>query len=157
MGYHREHGLDTRILRIFNTYGPRIRSDGAYGRAIPRFIMQAISGSSLTVYGNGSQTRSFCFVSDTIGGVLSALSSKGARGEVVNIGGVGEISVLELATKIIAKVGRPVGVRHRPLPIDDPKRRCPDISKAKTLIRWAPKVDLDEGLKLTIQWFKEKK
>ena len=153
--YERKQGLDVRIVRIFNTQGPRLKPEGLYGRAVSRFITQAIEGRDITVYGDGSQTRSFCYVTDMMRAILCVLTNDRARGEVFNIGNPEEISVLELAKKIKALVESDSIITHHPLPQDDPKRRCPDISKVKRLLNWQPEVSLDEGLKRTISWFKK--
>ena len=157
MAYLRAHNLDIRIVRIFNTYGPRIRGDGAYARAASRFINQALRGEPLTVYGNGTQTRSFCFVTDTIRGILQIAVSDAAKGEVFNIGNPNEITILTLAHLIGRLAGGGHEVKYAPLPEDDPPRRCPDISKALSILRWEPKVGLEEGLSQTIRWFRENK
>jgi UDP-glucuronate decarboxylase len=154
MAYSREYGLDTRIARIFNTYGPRIRATGVYGRVIPRFVKQALAGETITVYGNGSQTRSFCYVSDTILGILKLMGATKARAEPVNIGGEHETTILELARKIKDLIGTESAIAFGSLPVHDPKRRCPDISRAKGLLNWTPAVNLDHGLKKTIEWFR---
>lgn len=156
MAYLRTYSLDARIVRIFNTYGPRIRSDGAYARALPRFIQQALKGQEITVFGDGGQTRSFSYVTDTVTGILKAATVSVSKGEVFNIGNPHEITILELAQKIKSLAGSNSPIVHQPLPQDDPKRRCPDISKAKSVLDWQPKVPLEEGLKKTIIWFKEK-
>jgi len=152
VAYRRQHGLDTRIARIFNTYGPRIRTDGIYGRVIPRFIDQALSGKPLTIFGDGSQTRSFCYVTDQIEGLIRLAALDAAEGEVINIGNTNEITVLELAKKIIAACGSVSDLSFLPLPEDDPLRRRPDISKARRILNWKPKVPLDTGLERTIAW-----
>jgi len=156
MAYIREYGLDVRIVRIFNTYGPRIRADGAYARAIPRFITQALKGADITVYGDGAQTRSFCYVSDTIKGILNASANPKARGEIFNIGNPQEMTILQLAEKIKEITHSPSKITFRPLPQDDPRRRCPDITKAKTILGWQPQTSLEEGLTKTIDWFRSK-
>jgi UDP-glucuronate decarboxylase len=153
MAYHREYELDTRIVRIHNTYGPRLRADGVYARALSRFIIQALKGENLTVYGNGAQTRSFCYVVDTIVGILLMLSNKNCNGQVINIGGTQETKILDLAKKVNEKVRSKSKIVFSPLPEDDPKRRHPDISKAKEMLRWQPRINLDEGLRRTIDWF----
>jgi UDP-glucuronate decarboxylase len=153
MAYHRQYGLDTRIVRIHNTYGPRLRADGAYARALSRFVWQALRGEDLTVYGDGVQTRSFCYVSDAIAGILLMLSSPRGKGEVVNIGSTDEVRILDLAKKIREMVGGRSNIAFLPLPEDDPKRRRPDISKARELLGWQPKIGLEEGLRRTIDWF----
>ncbi len=154
MAYRRSHGLDVRIIRIFNTFGPRIREDGAYGRALSRFVAQSLKRDNLTVYGNGSQTRSFCYVSDTLGGILKIASNEAAKGEVFNIGSSNEITILELAHKINSLVGSKSKIDYKPLPSDDPARRCPDTSKAKQLLGWEPVIGLDDALKITVEWFR---
>jgi UDP-glucuronate decarboxylase len=152
MAYRKQHNLDTRIARIFNTYGPRIRTDGIYGRVIPRFISQALSGDPITVFGDGSQTRSFTYVTDQIEGLLRLAARDNAEGEVINIGNVNEITVLELAQKVIEMTGSQSPVSFHPLPEDDPMRRRPDITKAKEIFGWEPKVPLEKGLVRTIEW-----
>jgi dTDP-glucose 4,6-dehydratase len=152
MAYHRHHGLDTRIVRIFNTYGPRMRLND--GRALPNFLYQALSGEPITVYGDGKQTRSFCYVSDLIDGIYRLLESD--EHEPVNIGNPQEITILEFAEKVRALVGSSVPIVFRPLPQDDPKQRCPDISKARRILKWEPKVNLEEGLKLTHNYFHQR-
>ncbi len=152
LAYHRYHGVDTRIARIFNCYGPRMRLDD--GRVIPNFIGQALRGEPLTVYGDGSQSRSFCYVSDLIDGVYKLLLSDVV--EPVNLGNPREMTILELAHKVNEITGNTAGIVYRPLPRDDPKRRCPDISRARRLLGWEPKVDLEEGLRRTIEWFKQR-
>jgi UDP-glucuronate decarboxylase len=136
-----------------NTYGPRLRPEGLYGRAVSRFIAQAVEGQDITVYGDGSQTRSFCYVTDTIRAILCALTNDAARGEVLNIGNPGEISILELAKKIKALLRSESRITFQPMPQDDPRRRCPDISKAKKILSWQPEITLDEGLRRTASWF----
>ena len=150
MAYQRSHGLDTRIARIFNTYGPRMRLND--GRALPNFIYQALTGQPITVYGDGSQTRSFCYVSDLIDGIYRLMQVEEA--EPVNLGTPQEITILEFAERVRELTGASVPIVLRPLPVDDPKRRCPDISKARRLLHWEPKVDLDEGLRRTLQYFR---
>jgi dTDP-glucose 4,6-dehydratase len=152
MGYQRKHGVDTRIVRIFNTYGPRMRLND--GRALPNFLFQALSGQPITVYGDGKQTRSFCYVSDLINGILKLLDSN--EHMPVNIGNPHEITILEFANRIRAITGDHVEIIHRPLPQDDPKRRQPDITKAKKLLNWEPKVSLEHGLQLTLEYFQKK-
>jgi dTDP-glucose 4,6-dehydratase len=149
MAYHRVHGIDTRIVRFFNTYGPRMRLDD--GRVVPNFIGQALRGEPLTVHGDGSQTRSFCYVSDTIEGVyrLMLASEHGP----VNIGNPMEITILEFARRILQITGSSSPIVFHPLPPDDPKQRRPDISKAKRLLGWEPQVSLEEGLQRTIEYF----
>jgi dTDP-glucose 4,6-dehydratase len=149
MAYHRYHGLDTRIVRIFNTYGERMREED--GRAIPNFINQALKGKPITVYGDGSQTRSFCYISDLVDGIYRLLSSK--VHDPVNIGNPHEMRLIDLARSIIKLTGSGSRIVYRKLPVDDPKVRCPDISKAKLLLGWGPKTRLDSGLEKTIRYF----
>jgi dTDP-glucose 4,6-dehydratase len=149
MAYHNFHGLETRMVRIFNTYGPRMRLDD--GRALPAFIGQAIRGEELTVFGDGSQTRSFCYVSDLVEGIYRLLLSSEHR--PVNIGNPHEISLLDFANEIIALSGSRSGICFKPLPQDDPKQRQPDISRAREVLGWAPKVERKEGLALTYEYF----
>ncbi len=155
MAFHRKHGLDTRIVRIFNTYGPRLRGDGFYARVLSRFILQALTGKDLTVYGDGSQTRSFCYITDLIYGVLLALDSVKTKGEVVNLGSPREITILDAAKKVMKKVGCNSGITFYPLPEDDPRRRCPDIRKAEKIFGWEPEVSLEKGLERTILCFRK--
>jgi UDP-glucuronate decarboxylase len=155
MAYHRQYGVDVRIARIFNTYGPRLRSEGGYGRAVSRFISQALANEPLTVYGDGAQTRSFCYVNDTVRGLLSLLIDPKGRGEVVNIGNPEEITILELAQRIRRLANSRSPIEFHPLPKDDPKRRCPDINKARKLLRWKPRISLEQGLARTIAHFKK--
>ena len=156
IAYRMQHGLDTRIARIFNTYGPRMRAEGIYGRVVPRFVEQALSNKSITVFGDGTQTRSFCYVTDQVEGLLKLAFSERAEGEVVNIGSDREITILELAKLIKELTKSSSEIEFHPLPKDDPMRRKPDISKAKKLLGWKPKVELEEGLRMMIEWFKEK-
>jgi dTDP-glucose 4,6-dehydratase len=151
MAYHRAKGLDTHIIRIFNTYGPRMRLND--GRALPNFVHQALTGQSLTVYGTGKQTRSFCYVSDLIDGIYRLMMSD--EHEPTNIGNPQEITILEFAERIRALLGASTPIVFKPLPQDDPKQRCPDISKARRLLDWEPKVNLEEGLRLTLESFKK--
>jgi len=146
-----------KIARIFNSYGPRLREDGLYGRAVSRFIMQALTNQPITVYGDGKQTRSFCYVTDTVSGLMLLTASEKACGKVVNIGNSEEITILELAQRIKRLTGSGSLLTFHPLPEDDPKRRCPDISLAKKLLGWEPKISLDEGLVKTIAWFRREK
>jgi UDP-glucuronate decarboxylase len=157
VAFRRQHNLDTRIARIFNTYGPRIRTDGIYGRVIPRFIDQALKEEPLTVFGKGLQTRSFTYVTDQIEGLLRLAALDAARGEVINIGNVNEVTVLDLAQKVISLTGSKSSLTYRPLPEDDPLRRWPDISKAKEILGWKPKISLEKGLLQTISWIQEEK
>ena len=151
MAYHRTHGINTKIVRIFNTYGPRMRIND--GRAIPNFLKQALTGKDLTVYGNGSQTRSFCFVSDLIEGIFRLLMSE--QNNPVNIGNPNEMTIQCLTDKILQATGSKSKIVQVPLPEDDPKTRQPNITLAKTILDWEPKVSLDEGLKPTLKYFKE--
>ena len=151
----RQYGTDARIARIFNTYGPRMASDD--GRMIPNFILQALEGKHLTIYGDGSQTRSWCYVQDTVGGLIRLMEVETHGLEipvVVNIGNPDERTVLDIAGKIIDAVECKYSIEHRGLPQDDPKRRCPDITRAKELLNWEPKVSLEEGIGLTVNWFR---
>lgn len=150
MAYHTFHGLETRIVRIFNTYGPRMRLND--GRALPAFIGQALRGEDLTVFGDGSQTRSFCYVDDLIEGIYRLLMSDYAK--PVNIGNPAEISLKDFAEEVLKLTGSNVKIVYKPLPVDDPKQRQPDISKAKELLGWEPKVLRSEGLKKTYEYFK---
>jgi dTDP-glucose 4,6-dehydratase len=152
MAYHRNHGISTRIARIFNTYGPRMRLDD--GRALPNFMVQALKGEDITVYGNGTQTRSFCYVDDLIEGIKKLLDSDEA--EPVNLGNPEEITILDFAKEIIDLTGSKSRIIYFPLPKNDPKVRQPDITKAKTLLKWEPEVSRREGLSRTLQYFKEK-
>jgi len=152
MAYMRQHGIDVRIVRIFNTYGPRMRADGYYGRVVPRFIMQALHNEPVTIFGDGSQTRSFCYVTDQIEGLLRFLAKDGLKGEVINIGNPIELSIADLADLIKKITGSTSGLEYLPLPQDDPHRRCPVIAKAQRLLGWSPKVDLETGLKKTIHF-----
>jgi dTDP-glucose 4,6-dehydratase len=176
MAYHRYHGVDTRIVRIFNTYGPRMRPHD--GRVVSNFIVQALTGKPLTVFGTGAQTRSFCYVDDLVEGITRLLLIPSDRtpeqrtdrqsflykgesiGETVhepiNLGNPHELTVLEIAKKVQAMVGAPTQLGFKPLPADDPKVRCPDIRRARTLLGWEPKVTLEEGLKRTIEYFRKK-
>jgi dTDP-glucose 4,6-dehydratase len=150
MAYHNFHGLETRIVRIFNTYGPRMRLND--GRVLPAFIGQALRGEDLTVFGDGSQTRSFCYVDDLIDGIVKLLESD--YSEPVNIGNPSEISISQFAEEIISLTGTDQKVIYKDLPVDDPKQRKPDITKAKEMLNWFPKIDRSEGLKLTYKYFK---
>jgi len=151
MAYHRTHGINTKIVRIFNTYGPRMRIND--GRAIPNFLKQALTGKDLTVYGEGSQTRSFCFVSDLVEGLYRLLMSD--QNNPVNIGNPNEMTVKEMADKILQATGSKSKIIHVPLPEDDPKIRQPDITRARKHLNWEPVVSLDEGLQSTLKYFKE--
>jgi dTDP-glucose 4,6-dehydratase len=152
MAYHTYHGLETRIVRIFNTYGPRMRQED--GRVLPAFFSQAIRGEGLTVFGEGNQTRSFCYVDDLVDGIYRLLMSDYAQ--PVNIGNPSEITIKEIADEVMALVGNPKAhMIYNPLPIDDPKQRRPDITKAKELLGWEPKIDRVEGFKRTYEYFKQ--
>ena len=153
MAYHRTHGLDTRIVRIFNTYGPFMRTND--GRAIPTFITQALTGAPLTVFGDGAQTRSFQYIDDLVDGLWRLMRARGAH-DPVNIGNPHEMTLLELARRILRLTGSASPIVFEPLPADDPKVRQPDITRARTLLGWSPKVDVEEGLALTIEWFKQR-
>jgi len=149
--YHREHGVDIRVIRIFNTYGPRMLPDD--GRVVSNFIVQALQGNDLTVYGEGSQTRSFCFVDDLVEGFLRFMEQEKSVGPM-NLGNPGEFTMLQLAELVLKKVGGKSKITHLPLPSDDPKQRRPDITLAKETLGWEPKVPLEEGLEKTIAYFK---
>ena len=150
MGYHREHKIDTRIVRIFNTYGPRMRLRD--GRVVPAFMGQALTGKPLTVFGQGQQTRSFCYCSDLIEGIYRLMMS--STSDPVNIGNPQELTILEFAERIIRLTNSKSKIIYKPLPQDDPKQRQPDITRAKTLLKWEPVVKLEDGLKQTIEYFK---
>ena len=151
MAYHRTHGINTKIIRIFNTYGPRMRIND--GRAIPNFLKQALTGKDLTVYGEGSQTRSFCYVSDLIEGIYRLLTSD--QNNPINIGNPDEMTIIEMADKILQATNSESKITYVPLPEDDPKVRQPDITRAKKYLNWEPVVGLDEGLQSTLKYFKE--
>lgn len=150
MAYHNFHGLETRIVRIFNTYGPRMRLND--GRVLPAFIGQALRGEDLTVFGDGSQTRSFCYVDDLVNGIVKLLESD--YSQPINIGNPSEISISQFAEEIISLTGTEQKVIYKDLPVDDPKQRRPDISKAHNLLSWSPKIERSAGLKLTYEYFK---
>jgi len=152
MAYHRAHGVETRIVRIFNTHGPRIRLND--GRVVPNFISQALKGEPLTVYGDGSQTRSFCFVSDLVEGIVRLLRSD--YRSPVNLGNPIEVSIREFADRIKALTASRSEIAFRPLPVDDPKVRQPDITRARQLLGWEPRVSLEDGLRRTIDYFRPK-
>jgi dTDP-glucose 4,6-dehydratase len=151
MAYHRSRKIDTRLVRIFNTYGPRLQAND--GRVISNFLRQALSGEELTIYGDGTQTRSFCYVSDQIEGEIRLMQSD--EHTPVNIGNPVEFTILDCAREVLAVTGSSSKLVHRPLPEDDPKQRQPDITKARRIIGWEPKVELAEGLRLTLAWFRE--
>jgi dTDP-glucose 4,6-dehydratase len=150
MAYHRTHGVRTRIARIFNTYGPRMRLDD--GRVVPNFVGQALRGESLTVYGNGSQTRSFCYCADTVEGLYRLLNSD--YSDPVNLGNPTEMSIQHFAELINRLVGSGAGIINHPLPVDDPRVRRPDITRAREVLGWSPSVELEEGMRQTIEWFR---
>jgi dTDP-glucose 4,6-dehydratase len=152
MAYHRVHGVETRIARIFNTYGPRMRIED--GRAIPAFLSQALRGQDVTVFGDGSQTRSLCYITDLVDGIFRLMGSR--ESDPVNIGNPVEMTIGALAERIIALSGSRSRVVYRPLPVDDPRVRQPDITRARTLLGWEPRVPLDEGLARTLEYFKKK-
>jgi dTDP-glucose 4,6-dehydratase len=152
MAYHRYHGLDTRIVRIFNTYGPRMRIHD--GRAVPTFIAQALRGEDVTIFGSGSQTRSFCYITDLVDGILKLTASSVT--DPVNIGNPHEMSIEEMARLIIKMTGSSSRITFKPLPTDDPKVRQPDITRARTLLGWEPQVPLEQGLTATIEYFRRK-
>lgn len=152
MAYHRVHGVRTHIARIFNTYGPRMQLND--GRVVPAFLDQALRGEPMTVFGDGTQTRSFCYVSDLIDGLCRLMDSE--ERYPVNLGNPEELTILQFAERIRELTGSTVPVQFQPLPQDDPKQRQPDISKAQTLLHWAPKVTLEEGIRLTVEYFKKK-
>ena len=152
LAYHRYHGVDTKIVRIFNTYGPRMRLRD--GRAVPAFMSQALRNEDVTIFGDGTQTRSFCYVTDLVDGLLRLMVTK--TSDPVNIGNPREVTIAEIAKTIIALVGSKSLLVYRPLPVDDPKQRRPDITRARTLLGWEPTIDLDEGLLKTVDYFKRK-
>ena len=149
MAYHRHHGVDVRIVRIFNTYGPRMRPDD--GRVVSNFIVQALAGKPLTIHGDGTQTRSFCYVDDEIRGLLALLDSDHVG--PVNVGNPNEFTVLELAEKVLAVTGSSSELQFDPRPVDDPAQRRPDLTLARTLLRWEPEIGIDEGVARTATWF----
>jgi dTDP-glucose 4,6-dehydratase len=152
MAYHRYHGVDTRIARIFNTYGPRMRLND--GRVVPNFICQALRGEELSIYGDGSQTRSFCYIDDLVEGIFRLLLSP--ETEPVNLGNPGEFTILEFARLILEVTGAKSRMVHKPLPVDDPQVRKPDISRASAVLGWSPKVELRKGVQKTIPYFLKK-
>lgn len=168
MAYHRYHGLDTRIVRIFNTYGPLMRPND--GRVVSNFIVQGLKGELLTVYGDGTQTRSFCYISDMVEGIIKLLFAESDTGTEmvspgswrnsihfpVNIGNPHELSVLDIANMVLKLAQSKSKIEFRPLPVDDPQVRRPDITKAKTLLGWEPEIDIEKGLSMTIKYFKDK-
>jgi dTDP-glucose 4,6-dehydratase len=152
MAYHRAHGVETRIARIFNTYGPRMRPHD--GRVVSNFCIQALRGEPLTIYGDGSQTRSFCFVTDTVEGLFRLLLS--AEGEPVNIGNPVEFTIRDLVATLERVLGRPLPVSRHPLPQDDPRVRQPDITRARAALAWEPTVELETGLRATLAYFQQR-
>ncbi len=153
MAYLKEYNLDVKVPRIFNSYGPRLREDGLYGRALSRFILQALTNQPITVYGDGKQTRSFCYITDTVTGLMLLMASSEAKGEAVNVGNTREITILELAQKVKEFSGCKSDIVFSVLPKDDPKRRCPDMGKCERLVGWSPLVGFDVGLARTVEWF----
>jgi dTDP-glucose 4,6-dehydratase len=152
MAYHRFHGVETRIIRIFNTYGPRMRLND--GRALPAFMGQALEGRPITVFGDGSQTRSFCFVDDLVEGIWRLLNS--SEVEPTNVGNPAEMTILDFAKKVVELTGSVSTLTFKDLPADDPKVRQPDISKARRVLGWEPTIDLETGLKRTLEYFRTK-
>lgn len=152
MAFYRDSGLDVRIARIFNTYGERMREDD--GRVVPNFINQALKNEPITVYGDGTQTRAFCYVSDMVDGLVKLMFGEGLEGEVINIGNPSEISILEVANLVKALTASNSEIVFKPLPQDDPARRKPDITKAKEKLNWEPKIGLEEGLERVVRYFK---
>ena len=148
--YHRAHGVDIRVVRIFNTYGPRMAADD--GRVVSNFIVQALQGEDLTVYGQGQQTRSFCFVDDLVDGIIRFAETEGETGPL-NLGNDGEFTVLQLAEEVLRQIGGKSRIVHKPLPADDPRCRRPDLTKARALLGWKPSVPLNEGVARTIDYF----
>jgi len=153
MDYHRQNGVDIRIVRIFNTYGPRMAIQD--GRVVSNFIVQALRGEELTIYGDGNQTRSFCYVSDMVEGIIKMAETEGLTGPV-NLGNPKDSTILEIAQKILLIAGSKSPIVFKPLPPDDPARRCPDITLARAKLGWSPKVSLEEGLLKTIEYFRER-
>lgn len=152
--YGRMHQLEYSIIRIFNTYGPRMRAHD--GRVVPNFIQQALQKIPLTIYGDGSQTRSLCYVDDLVRGIMACAQTPSARGTVLNLGNPEEITMLELARQICLLAGSEIAIERRDLPVDDPQRRCPNIDRASSLLGWTPQISLGDGLSRTIEFFREK-
>ena len=152
MAYHRYHGMNTHIVRIFNTYGPRMRLND--GRVVPAFIGQALTGQPMTIFGDGSQTRSFCYVTDLIDGIFRLMMSD--FHEPVNVGNPREMTILQFAEEIMRITGTTSKIEHKPLPVDDPKVRQPDITRARNILGWEPKIDFDQGIRETIEFFRDK-
>ena len=155
--YHDQYEIDVRIARIFNSYGPRLRAEGFYGRVVSRFILQSLKGEDLTVFGDGSQTRSFCYVTDTVTGLLAQIRDEGRRGDVLNLGSEDETRIIDLAGKVIQLSPAGSGLKHLPFPPGDHLRRQPDITNARKVLGWEPKVGLDQGLSRTAKWFSKKR
>jgi len=153
--YELQHQMRTKIVRIFNTSGPRIRHGPEFGRVVPNFIHQALNDDDITIFGDGSQTRSFIYIVDEIEGILKIVYKDEANGEVINLGNNKEYTILELAKIIKDLTNSNSKIVFKPLPIDDPVRRCPDITKAKKILNWEPTTSLEDGLKKTIAWFKD--
>jgi UDP-glucuronate decarboxylase len=156
LAFSKQQGLDVRIPRIFNSYGPRLREDGLYGRAMSRFILQALTNQPITVYGDGRQTRSFCYITDTVTALMLLTVNPKAKGEVVNVGNTREVTILELAKKVQEVTKCKSTIEFHPLPKDDPKKRCPDTAKLERLVGWKLNVSLEEGLNRTVTWFTSK-
>tara|TARA_B100001750_G_scaffold4178_1_gene3318 strand:+ start:885 stop:1892 length:1008 start_codon:yes stop_codon:yes gene_type:complete len=152
MAYYRTYGINLRIVRLFNTYGPRLRGDGNYGRALSRFIWQSINNQKITIWGNGKQTRSFCYITDMINGLMSSLLVNKTKGETFNLGNPKETRIIDLANTIIKLTNSKSKVKYLPMPDNDPRRRLPKINKAKQIIDFKPRVKLDQGLAKTIKW-----
>jgi UDP-glucuronate decarboxylase len=150
--YYRQHHLQIKVARIFNTYGPRMHPND--GRVVSNFILQALRGEDITVYGEGQQTRSFCFVDDTVDGLMALMATADEVTGPMNLGNPAEITILELAERIIRQTGSKSMIIYRPLPADDPRQRCPDISQARKVLEWTPAVPLEEGLRRTIEYFR---
>lgn len=155
MDYRRQFGTDVKLVRIFNTYGPRMQADD--GRVVSNFVMQALNGEPLTIYGDGMQTRSFCYVDDLVRGLMRMLNMPAHTGGPVNLGNPSECTMLELAQRVIQLCDSDSGITFRPLPGDDPVRRRPDISLARELLDWSPEIELDDGLQRTIEWFRQQR
>ncbi len=153
--YHDEYGLDVRIARIFNSYGPRLRAEGFYGRVVSRFILQSLKGEDLTVFGDGSQTRSFCYVTDTVSGLVSQTGNEERSGDILNLGSEDEAKIIDLARKIIQFSPARSSLKFLPFPPRDHLRRQPDVTKARKMLGWEPKVGLDQGLSRTAKWFRD--
>jgi UDP-glucuronate decarboxylase len=155
MDYHRQNNVDTRIVRIFNTYGPRMLEND--GRVVSNFIVQALRGDDLTIYGTGEQTRSFCYVDDLVEGLIRLMNTEHETiNQPVNIGNPGEFTMNELANLVAETVGRDIKIKHLPLPQDDPKQRQPNIDRAKNLLKWEPTIPLAEGLRKTVAYFAQR-